>query len=176
MLWVRPQVKDLEFRLYGRPVHPELHDVIASRTIRRKEYTLTVRLTPFGHVLEWSNAKTHLVELTTCTQEPLPEGGLITRKFGGERRGRCSVNGVRYQVSLHAETLSAEIFLHVHKELCADGANRGMLYHFAPHNRLALTPLGFVTVEPLPSGLSVATFHTFPSELTIVKTQSLIEP
>ena len=50
-----------------------------------------------------------------------------------------------------------------------------MLFYFAPHRRMALAPLGLVTVDPLPTGLSVATFHTFPAEFTVVKTQSLIE-
>jgi hypothetical protein len=68
------------------------------------------------------------------------------------------------------------VFLHVHEELAADGARRGLLFHFRPQHRLGLTPLGFVTVDAIPTGLSIAAFHTFPDEFAVVKTQSLIEP
>jgi len=50
-----------------------------------------------------------------------------------------------------------------------------MLYHHAPHHRLALSPLGYITVEAWKNTLSINTFHTFPDEFTLVKTQSLIE-
>ncbi len=30
--------------------------------------------------------------------------------------------------------------------------------------------------DALPTGLTVATFHTFPAECAVVKTQTLIEP
>ena len=52
---------------------------------------------------------------------------------------------------------------------------RGFLYHFSPHARLALAPLGFVLADFRPGCLFLSTFHTFPGEHTVVKTQSLIE-
>ena len=103
-------------------------------------------------------------------------GRRLAYRFEAERRGRCDVADVRYQVGLQVEVLPPEVFLHVHEELAADGARRGLLFHFRPHHRLGLTPLGFVTAELLPTGLAVAAFHTFPDEFAIVKTQSLIEP
>ena len=53
---VRPRVADLVFRLYSRPLHPELFDVLAVRTVERDGYTLSVRLTRTGHLLAWSRA------------------------------------------------------------------------------------------------------------------------
>ncbi len=175
MILIRPKVADLVFRLYDRPVHPELFDPVAVRTMKRHDSTLIVRLTATGHVLEWHRDDTHLVEMTAAGDQVLPDGGRLMHKFLGERKGRCQVGGVKYHVNLHAEVLPPEVFLHVHDELATEGAKRGMLFYFAPHRRMSLAPLGLVTVEPLPTGLSVATFHTFPAELTVVKTQSLIE-
>lgn len=175
---VRPRVADLLFRVYDRPLHPELFDVLAARRVRRDGYALAVRVTPTGHVLEWRQGDACITEVTTTADEELPDAGRrLAHRFGGEQRGRCEIAGsVRYQVSTHAEVLPPEVYLHVHEELAADGAKRGMLFHFRPHHRLGLTPLGFVTAEALPSGLSVAAFHTFPEEFTVIKTQSLIEP
>lgn len=176
MINVRPKIEDLAFRLYDRPVHPELFDAVAERTIRIDRATLVARLTANGHVLEWHRGDDHLVELTAANDQPWPPGHRLLHPFAGERRGRCDLAGVRYQVSLHAEVLPPEVFLHVHEDLVADGEKRGLLFHFAPHRRMALVPLGLIAVELLPAGISVATFHTFPAECAVVKTQSLIEP
>jgi len=54
-------------------------------------------------------------------------------------------------------------------------AKRGLLYNFQPNHRLSLAPLGFVTAEAGQNCLIITSFHTFPDENTVVKTQSLIE-
>ena len=56
-----------------------------------------------------------------------------------------------------------------------DGGKRGLLHNFHPHHRLAMSPLGLITVEARARCLFIGTFHTFPDENTVVKTQSLIE-
>ncbi len=176
---IRPRVAGLMFRVYDRPLHPELVETLAIRQVRRDGSVLTVRVTPTGHVLEWVKGSACVTEVTTTAGHELPETGVrLAHRFGsGEQRGRCTVaDGVCYQVTTHAEVLPPEVYVHVHEELAADGARRGLLFHFRPHHRLGLTPLGFVTAEALPTGLSVAAFHTFPDEFTVVKTQSLIEP
>jgi Protein of unknown function DUF2617 len=172
----RPKIADLAFRLYDRPLHPELFEPVAERSLALGGATLVARLTATGHVLEWHRGGDHLVEVTAERGHPLPEGHRLLHPFAGERRGRCDLPAVRYQVSLHAEVLPPELFLHVHDELAADGAKRGLLFHFEPHRRLALVPLGFIALDALPTGIAVATFHTFPAECAVVKTQTLIEP
>ena len=82
---------------------------------------------------------------------------------------------LRVEVGLQLEVLPPDVFLHVHEELAADGARSGLIFHFRPQHRLGLTPLGYVTVTPVRTGLSIAAFHTFPDEFAVVKTQSLIE-
>ena len=171
----RPRIADLVFRLYDRPVHPELYVAVAERRVLIGDVTLTVRLTPTGHVLEWSRPDACLVEMTAATNQELPAGGKFSHPFLGTRRAKCRLPGVRYEMSLHAEILPADIYLHVHDELAADGAKHGVIAHLRPRHRFGLTPLGLVRIEPVPDGLAVATFHTFPDELAIVKTQSLIE-
>jgi hypothetical protein len=176
--FARPKVADLAFRVYDRQLHPELFDTLAVRRVCRDGYALTVRITPNGHVLEWTRGGTWVTEVTTAADLPLPDGGRkLSHRFRGEQRGRCELGaGVKYQVSLSAEVLVPEVFLNVHEELASDGAKRGLLFHFRPHHRLGLTPLGLVTAEKLPTGLAVSSFHTFPDEFAVIKTQSLIEP
>src|SRR5947207_12497874 len=45
----RPRVSDLVFELYGRPLHPELFDILAVRKIQHNGADLTVRITRTGH-------------------------------------------------------------------------------------------------------------------------------
>jgi hypothetical protein len=175
--FLRPRVADLVFRLYARPLHPELFDVLTCRTVARDGYTLSVRLTRTGHLLGWTDGRVHLTELTATADMELPESGRrLGHKFDGGRSSRSDfAGGVRYQVSSQVEVLQPEQFLHVHEELAADGARKGLVFHCKTGNRLGLSPLGVVIVQSLPSGLSSSAFHTFPDELAIIKTQSLIE-
>jgi len=175
--YVRPPVCDLVFQLYGRPLHPELFDILAVRKIQREDYELTVRITRTGHVISWENADVHLTEVTAAADQDLPERRrLLHYRMRSEQNGRLlCAHGIHYQMSFQVETLPPEIFLHVHDEILADGSKRGFLHNFPTHHRLAVAPLGFISAEARPGCLIVSTFHTFPGENTIIKTQSLIE-
>lgn len=174
---VRPRVAELVFHLYGRPLHPELFDILATRKIQREDYTLTVRITRTGHVISWENRDVHLTEVAAAVAEPLPERRrLLGYRLRGEHTGRLPcAHGVHYEMSFQVETLPPEIFLHVHDEILADGTKRGLLHNFQPNHRLSLAPLGFVTAETRAGCLFLSAFHTFPDEYTVVKSQSLIE-
>ena len=175
--YVRPPVCELVFQLYGRPLHPELFDVLAVRTIRREDYALTVRITRTGHVISWENPDVFLTEVTAAADQDLPQRRrLLHYRLRSEQNGRLAcAHGIHYEMSFQVETLPPEIFLHVHDEIVADGGKRGLLHNFQPNHRLALAPLGFVTVEAQAGCLFLSTFHTFPDEHTVVKSQSLIE-
>jgi hypothetical protein len=175
--FLRPRVCDLVFQLYGRPLHPELFDILAVRKIQRDGAELTVRITRTGHVISWENRDVYLTEVAAAADQLLPEKRrLLSHRLRGEQSDHLAcMHGVSYQMSFQVETLPPEIFLHVHDEILADGTKRGLLHNFQPHHRLALAPLGFVTVEARAGCLFLSSFHTFPDEHTVVKTQSLIE-
>jgi hypothetical protein len=169
-------VSDLIFQLYSRPLHPELFDILAVRKVQREDYEVTVRITRTGHVISWANRQLHLTEVA-ASEQPLPEHRrLLHYRLRGEHCGTVNPGfGISYQTSFQVEVLPPEIFLHVHDEILADGGKRGLLHNFQPHHRLALAPLGFVTVESRAGCLFLSAFHTFPDEFTVIKTQSLIE-
>src|SRR5881227_3908444 len=116
--FLRPRVCDLVFQLYGRPLHPELFDILAVRKIQREDYEVTVRITRTGHVISWENRDVHLTEIAAAEEPeaPLPEKRrLLAYRLRGEHNGNlpCAC-GVHYQTSFQVETLPPEIFLHVH--------------------------------------------------------------
>jgi hypothetical protein len=176
-IFLRPRVADLVFRLYDRPLHPELFDALATRRVDREGYRLAVHITPTGHILDWSHGDERITEATATADQLLPgRGQRLSHRFGGSRAGRCDVKpGLRYQIGTQVEVLRPELFEQIHDELRADGERKGLLFHFRPENRLRLSPIGVVIVEALPRCLSIAAFHTFPDEYAVVKTQSLIE-
>jgi hypothetical protein len=175
--FVRPPVCDLVFHLYGRPLHPELFDILAVRTIRREDYELTVRITRTGHVISWHNRDVYLTEVTAAADQELPaRRRLLDYRLRHEHNGKLPGEaGIHYEMSFQVEVLPPEIFLHVHEEIRADGSKRGLMHNFPSHHRLSVAPIGFVTADARPGCLCLSSFHTFPEECTVVKTQSLIE-
>jgi hypothetical protein len=174
---MRPRVSDLVFQVYGRPLHPELFDILATRKVRREDYELTVWITRTGHVISWENPDVYLSEVAAAGDQPLPQKRrLLGWRLRGERSDAITcAHQITYQTTFQVEVLPPEQFLHVHDEIVSDGGKRGLLHNFHPHHRLALSPLGLVTVETRARCLFIGTFHTFPDEHTVVKTQSLIE-
>jgi hypothetical protein len=173
---IRPRVAELVFQLYGRPVHPELFDILSVRRFRREDYELRVWITRTGHVFTFENADVLLTEVADADQELTLSRRLLSYKMRGEHSGKlqCS-HGIVYQMSFQVETMAPDIFLHVHDEILSDGGKRGLLHNFQPNHRLAVSPLGYIVVEARPDSLLLSTFHTFPEENTVVKSQTLIE-
>jgi hypothetical protein len=175
--YCRPRVGNLVFQLYGRPLHPELFDILATRKLHTPTCQVTVHITRTGHVLTWEKEGRFLTEVAAADDEPLPESRrLLKYRLRGEHHGSLGfAPGLNYQMSFQVETLPPEIFLHVHDEIVADGARRGFLHNFQPNHRLSLAPLGFIALEGHSRCLIIHAFHTFPDEHTLVKSQSLIE-
>ena len=173
----RPRVEDLVFRLYDRPVHPEFFETLALRQVERGAYRLTVRITQTGHALTWTDGRNSFSEVTATRHQELPTtGGRLTHRFQGERGGRCElVHGLRYLMNLQVEVLPPELFLNFQQEILDDGRRKGLVYGIPPHHRLGVSPLSVVIAEALQHSLAVSTFHTFPDEFTVIKTQSLLE-
>ena len=173
---VRPSVADLTFELARRPIHPEFFDILAARRIRRADFALDLWLTRTGHAITWRTGRSTLMEITSADQR-LPEAGqIMRRRLWGEH---CDMVGdlpdVNYQVSFQVEQLTEEQFVNVHQEILADGNQRGLLHAFPANHRMLLAPIGSIQVESWEDCLALPTFHTFPDELAIVKTQSLFE-
>lgn len=176
VLLVRPKVSDLVFQLYARPLHPELFETLASRHYQFRDGRITASITRTGHVISFREPGLFLTEIADIDQNISPNRRLLTYRMHGERTTSWDCgNGVTYQMSFQVEKLTPEIYVHVHDEILAEGTKRGLLHNFRPNHRLSVSPLGFVAVESTPYCLFLTSFHTFPEEYTVVKSQSLIE-
>ena len=175
--FVRPAVEGLMYRLFDRPIHPELYERVATRVVECGGFRVAAHITPTGHVLEWSHGTERIAEVVAAQDQFLPRRGQrLAHRFGGSRGGRCELQaGLRYQVSTHLEILDAEAFEDVHRELKREGERKGLVAHFAADHRIGFSPLGIIIVEALNRCLSISAFHTFPDERAVVRMQSLLE-
>jgi len=173
----RPDIDSLVFRLFSRSVHPELFDVLAQTTIRQDYYTAAVLICDAGHVIAFHHNRQTLCEVTTSVDRPLPHNRqVIGRRLHGNRDDSVEHDGgILYHVSFQVEQLDPEVFLNCHEELLLDSTRARMSHHFSPTSRLSPAPLSFIQTEERPHSLLVHTFHTFPDNRGVVKTQSLFE-
>ncbi len=177
VLSVRPKVAELVFQLYGRVLHPELFEICATRSIDRGGYSATIAITGAGHLVTWRKDGLTLTEVATSLAQPLPQKRrLLSHRIAGERSDRMECRGgASYQTCFQLETVEQEVFWSFQQELVVEGAKRGLLHRFESGGRLALGAVSWIHVETRPRSLLVQTYHTFPDDLAIVKSQSLFE-
>lgn len=176
-LELRPPVQALVFQVYGRRLHPELFQILASRVVQGNDYRLTVRITSTGHWITWERGGLLVSEVAAAPECGFPgQGKLLDYRLRQGHSGKVDLGGgYHYEMCFHVETLEPADFLRVHEEILHDGQRKGLIHQFQAHNRFSLSPVGFVTADGRPGCVITAAFHTFPAEFTVVKTQSLIE-
>ena len=177
MLSVRPKIAELVFQLYGRPLHPELFQVFATRQISRGDYDATVSITSAGHLVTWRHRGLTLTEVACSATHPLPQKRrLLQYRLKGERNDYLECRGgARYQMSFQLESVAPEMFWTYQQELSDEGIRQGMLHRFNSSGRMALGALSYINVETRNRSLMVQAFHTFPDDYAIVKCQSRFE-
>lgn len=177
MLSVRPKVAELSFQLFGRPLHPELFRIHATRQIERGEYQARLQITSAGHLVTWRYAGLTLTEVATSAQQPLP----IRRRMmihrldhaGSDRAtARC---GATYQVGFQVELAAPEVFWSFQQNLLLDSRRQGLLHRFDSAGRMSTGAISYLYVETRQRALLVHAYHTFPDDFAIVKTQSCFE-
>lgn len=173
----RPDVASLMFRLFCRTVHPELLDVYARARIHHELYAAELVIRDTGHAVAFHHKGQTVCEVTCTAETPLPHNRqVIGRRLRGHRNESLEHDGgILYHVSYQVERLDAEVFQHCHEEMLGDSARARLAHSFAPTSRLAPSPLSYIQTEERPHSLLVHTFHTFPDNRAVVKTQSLFE-
>jgi len=175
--FARPDASQLTFRLYARPLHPELFNRCAEAVLTAAEFRAVLRICDGGHTLQVQRDRETLLEVMGADDQPLPERG---RCFGYRLRG-CrdaahAVPGVmQYQCSTQIEQLAPEIFHEVHAELVRDSRKAFLSYQFPVAHRFSAAPLSLLHGEVAQRSFTIHAFHTYPASGTILRTQSLFE-
>jgi len=176
--FIRPRVSDLCFYVYGRSLHPELFDIFARKRIIGGGHDLMVSITRTGHFWSLQLPDQSISEVAGRRTDLLPHRcRLLSCRLRGEHNETLVYPaGLRYHTSFNVERMDPDVFVAMHEELSEAGRMRnGLFYSFRAHQRLALPPLAHVNFELGPKRISLHSYHTFPHDLTVVRTQSLIE-
>ena len=168
---------ELRFIVYNRAVHPELFDIWHDHRIVQAGYQAQVWVTGLSHVVGFHRGNATVTELIAPAGTMLPQRGqLVCLGMRGERDQEfVHDEGIRYISSFQVERLSPRVYQKVHAELAdRDGAD-AMTVLFPQWATSAIVPLTTIDVEAKIGHLHLFSYHLFPDELTIVKSQSIFE-
>ncbi len=173
----RPGTGSLSFCAFDQPLHPELIEARETHTFVQHGCVLRLHLTAAGHVVEWRHGEVVVVEVLHEQGAVLPGSRqLFSHRLGAERGEFVRLaERVSYRTRFQVERLPSGVYAHVHAELRNDADRDGVLHLFQPSDRLGFAPISFVNLQSRPGSFVIHAYHTFPSELAIVKTQSLLE-
>jgi hypothetical protein len=173
----RSRVSDLNFQVFNRALHP---DWFATREFRRVEqlgWEADLRIIEGGHAVVFRCGSIRLTEILCGPDTPLPESGQLFHAHVRRERSTLLRPGgaIEYQSCLEVEQVDREIFSHLCEEIRLDGSRNRLFHLFGSSNRLAPQPIGHILISARVNDLSIQSFHTFPDECAIVRTQSLFE-
>lgn len=173
----RPDAANLIFRAYGRELHPDLLCAHNSVRLAAQDFELNVLLIPAGHALVFRTRSQVVTELISDRDEAHSgRGRLFEHGFRGTHGETVDFeSGLRYDVCCSAEKSSLTVFLRQHEELAGDGAKATLFAEIPGTNRFSPGPLSLVRAEVCRKSVVVHAYHTFPDQLTVIKTQSLFE-
>lgn len=169
-------VADVEIHVFGCVVSPEWFSVRSSQRVTRTGWEADIRIVDGGHAITWGSGSSRISEVFAKSDILLPETGrLFHSRVRKERSTRLAPDGrVEYQTCFEAEKLDSEVFALLTEELTLTNAS-DLLHRSVRTNRLAPSPVSRLHIDPRRQGLSIQSFHTFPTSRTIVRIQSLFE-
>lgn len=172
---IRPKVAQLSFQVLNRSVHPELFQIQRTRKIERDCYTASLQITADGHVISWRHAGQTWCEVASSCHQAMPETGrLLELPLRDSRAGELSGDdGCRYRYKFELERVPAKMLWMIQKQLSESAERQGLLYIFNASGRIDIGGLSFIHVESRLKSLKIQAIHTFPDDLSLVKTESL---
>jgi hypothetical protein len=173
----RARVADLTFQVFSRAIHPDWFSTKVYRRVSQSRWEADVRIIEGGHAIIFGSGSVRLTEVLAGPETALPERGLLFHSaIRAERSTSLHAGGsVEYQTCFEVERVDPEVFRHLCEEMTADSGPHNLFHRFGTSNRLAPQPLGHVHIEARVRGLSIQSFHSFPDESAIVRSQSLYE-
>lgn len=168
-------IADLKLSVYLRPLHPEFFTIRVRRDFKHSGFEGEVWLLDCGHVITLIDGPNAVTEVMAPRELELPRRGLVrTLDLTGEHDHRLETRGaIVYQMAYQVDAESSGTYVREAEELLAS-ARQGHLFSESPHEA-AKRPFSYAVPEPRGNGLLVHTWHGFPHENTILKTQTLIE-
>jgi len=171
---VRPKVAQLTFQLLGRSAHPELFHIYKTERVERENYRARVDITADGHVVTWAADKTILTEIASSIHQMVPKGRRIfSVPLRNSSQDSIQIReGVHYKYEYELERVPAETFWLIQQQLKESSQSHELIQIFDSSGRIAIGGLSFIHLQARCGSLRVQAIHTFPDDLSLVKTES----
>ncbi len=174
---VRPSISETSYRFFDRPLHPELFSPAVVGRLKTQCYDMTIGICPGGHYLQMTSDGKTITEVTGPDNQVLATYGLQQTYFfrDNEELVLEAVKPFEYHFAGQIDTVDFGVFTRVQMELEMEAAKAFISYQYPATNRLTPGPLSLAQVEGNERMITINTFHTFPDDLVILRTQSLFE-
>jgi hypothetical protein len=174
--YARPDVADMVLRVYERSVHPELMDTVRETRLSVGKHTATLRVCRDGHAIEFRTNRHTFTELAVSRKAPVPSTGCsVDRRLIGYRTHTVKSAGIQYHCSYQLETIPADIYLQIHREMEMDASKSTLAVTLPGFTSASPNCLSFLSSDLVRNGLVVHSYHTFPGNGAILRVQSLFE-
>ena len=173
-----PPLKHVHYRLYERPVHPELFDLAAQQPIQRKHFEASVWLADQGHIVSFHHEELTLAEVFIDATCDLPRRGVLERwtPQGEKAFDRLYCGRIRYRMNCQVEFMTPKIYAQMHKDVLAKGRAAGLCASFPQRiSDDGVVPFSCVDFEIATRSLHLFAYHALPQHTAMLKVQTLIE-
>ena len=170
-------ISELAFSLFQRPLHPELFNIYAKRSLKTEKYETIIWATGCSHVMSVFTKKSCLTEIIALPGQLLPKRGLIERfRFKGQKNHKCTLNkNLSYMTEFQVEKMSPNLYKQSRADLERFAKNRGLFVKYPELEVGSLQPFCYIDYEARRTELHIHTFAAYPEQLTMIKTQSLFD-
>ncbi len=174
---VRPAIADLSLFCLRGPLHPELFHPTESRSLSLEDCNLDFHLTPDGHVIRWHQGCYAVTEAIVKRDWPAPKKGRLAwgRIRHPLRKQVTPFPFLKWETETRVEQAGDFLLEYLQNELIDESKKRGLFHRFPTSNRILPAPIGLITAEGIRGRIVIHTFHTYPVEGSILRTQTLIE-
>jgi hypothetical protein len=173
----RQRSSELTFYLYRRALHPELFHIFLDKHIKYGNFQADIWITGLSHLVTVYSGQNLVTELAAFPSELLTDRNLVTQfRFRGERDFQYRLSDqMRYIFSSQVEDMTEHIFRTSYRDLARYAKERGLFVPYPQWASCGLDPFSFIDYEMRHQELHIHSYHAFPGEWRILRTQSIFE-
>ena len=173
----RSRVADVAFHVFNRGLHPDWFATRLFRRLEQPQWRADLRVIEGGHAVHFQYGSIVVTEVLCGPETLLPEPGLLFHSHLRHERSTSlrPVEALEYQCCLEVERVDLEVFRHLTEEMTVPAARDCLVHRFGTTSRLAPAPISHIHIDARFNDFAIQSFHTFPDECAIVRTQSLFE-